>query len=198
MSITTSRKVLISVIGVLAVIVVGCSAVVGVTLASGRDVFRTAPAESEPEAWETDQPTEEPATELSAEATETPIASAAIDDPPIKPDASGTAPFVVDYADGKACTPSKSKKLWGGYPAASCRFWKNTEGLKTGESVAKGSHLVAAQRDLGVENPTYADKQSNTWWVWVESDNGTWDWFPATALVEGVTGQPINGIALAD
>ena len=145
-------------------------------------------------------PTEEPASEPPPDATETPTptASAAVDDPPVKPDESGAVPIVVDYADGKACVPSKLKKLWGGYPAASCRFWKNTDGLRTGEPIARGPHQVAAQRDLGVQNPTYADKQRNTWWVWAKSDDGSWDWFPATAIAEGASDQPINGIALAD
>ena len=86
--------------------------------------------------------------------------------------------------------------MYGGYPVAYCDLWKETTGLQTGESVAKGEKRVACHRDLGEDNPTYTKNQSNTWWVWARSTSGTWDWFPETAVKQGASDQPINGIAI--
>jgi len=120
-----------------------------------------------------------------------------ITDSPASPAELGIEPTVVDYADGKACRTS-SRAIAGGYPAATCRFWKKSEGLLSGESLATGSQRIACQRDLDIENPVYTAKQTNTWWLWTTSDKDTWDWFPATAVAEGASDQPINGVALCE
>jgi len=75
-------------------------------------------------------------------------------------------------------------------------MWRRSEGLISGERLAKGSTTVTCQRNLALDNPIYKAGQTNTWWVWAQSDEAAWDWFPETAVGEGVSDQPINGIAL--
>ena len=143
-------------------------------------------------------PTEAPATtwpDVTDEATETPSPSSTLD-PPRRPDDTDQYAEVWDNSTGSACTTSESKTLWGGYPRATCRFWKSATGATTGEAIAKGSHHIACQRDLSIDNPVYTKTQSNTWWVWTESTSGTWDWFPETAIAQGESDQAINGIAI--
>jgi len=117
-------------------------------------------------------------------------------DPPLAADEQPVRTKVVRDSAGTACRTAETKTVYGGYPVAYCDLWKQTTGLQTGESVAKGAKRVACQRDLGKDNPTYTKNQSNTWWVWARSSSGTWDWFPETAVKQGASDQPINGIAL--
>jgi hypothetical protein len=97
---------------------------------------------------------------------------------------------------GTACRSTAMPSEYGSYPLARCRMWHRSKGLLSGETLAKGGTTVTCQRDLDRPNPQYRTGQFNTWWVWTTSDTGTWDWFPQTAVAEGVSGQPINGIAL--
>ena len=54
---------------------------------------------------------------------------------------------------------------------------------------------IACQADLRHPNPIYKATQTNTRWVWTQANDGTWDWFPQTAISQGAAGLPINGIA---
>lgn len=103
---------------------------------------------------------------------------------------------IVSDAPGKACPPTATPAGWGPYPAARCTMWQRASGLLTGATVSKGERLIVCQRDLGIPNPVYTANQANTWWIWMAADNGTWDWFPETAVSQGATRTPINGIAL--
>lgn len=114
-------------------------------------------------------------------------------DPPSK---DGADASVVRSSAGSRCTTLDEKSSWGGYPLARCTLWQPADGHLYGESVSKGATTVTCQRDLGVQNPVYKEGQNNTWWVWATSDVGTWDWYPETAVQQGVADQPINGIAL--
>ena len=207
---TIARKVLIGVVAALALLVASCSALVGVSLSSslgsaeqvavpGSDSWPTEEPATDP--TEPMYPTEEPTTETpepSPTDPASPTAEPLITDPPAAPDRTGVEPRVEDDSDGKACRTSDSRTLAGGYPAASCRFWKDANGLLTGDRIAKGSQWIACQRDLDVENPVYTAKQTNTWWMWTRSDAKAWDWFPATAIAEGASDQPIKGVALCE
>ena len=98
-------------------------------------------------------------------------------------------------AAGEPCQETSST-VYGGYPAASCDVFKNPTGLLHEERVEKGRRRVACQRDLKVDNPKYSAKQTNRWWIWTTSEAGTWDWYPETAIKEGGSDQPVNGVAL--
>lgn len=145
--------------------------------------------------WET--PSEEPSSTWpdGSEPTET-TAPASVLDAPAHPDDVGSSPEVWQYSAGSACSTSESKTVWGGYPRATCRFWKDATGATTDQIMAKGSRRIACQRDLGLDNPVYAKSQSNTWWVWAETADLAWDWFPETAIAQGESDQAVNGIAI--
>ena len=107
-------------------------------------------------------------------------------------------PEVVNDSGGKACQTTNATSDYGDYPVARCNLWKSADGLLSDETIRKGIARITCQRDLERDNPIYTPGQTNTWWVWTTSENGTWDWFPETAVAEGVSDQPINGIALCD
>ncbi len=115
----------------------------------------------------------------------------------LQPPAEGRGTIaVVAGAPGDACIPSW-RTAWGEYPVAVCKVWQPAVGLTTGAYLGKtDAQSVACQSDLGQPNPNYAAGQSNTWWVWTRADDGTWDWFPETAIAQGSSGRPINGIAV--
>jgi hypothetical protein len=189
------RKGLIALVVLLTLLVAASSAVIGTRLAEALGAPSATEAEATAEPGPTPEPARPPTSERNTE--ELPPSTATLTDAPAEPDETGDDVEVVDDADGDACDTSGTRTIWGGYPAATCRFYVDTEGLVSEDPLAEGSHRVAAQRDLGIENPSYAEGQSNTWWVWAQSDGGTWDWFPATALAEGASDQPVNGVALA-
>ena len=95
---------------------------------------------------------------------------------------------------GKACTAGEDSG-WAGYPGASCTFWQEPSGLGSGKAVTKGQWTVACQADLGRANPVYRAGQENTWWLWVQDQEGSWDWYPQTAIKEGASGRPVDGVA---
>ncbi len=102
---------------------------------------------------------------------------------------------VTTASGGKPCATGASAG-WGSYPGATCTVWQRTAGLLTGRILSKRSIVVACQADLGTWNPVYTANQTNTWWFWARSDDGTWDWFPETSISEGTSNQPVNGVAL--
>ncbi len=103
---------------------------------------------------------------------------------------------MVSGSAGDPCAKTTEAERYGRYPLARCTLWQNTKGRLTGARASKGPKKITCQRDLGRRNPTYTKGQANTWWVWTTSDAGRWDWFPETAVAEGASNQPINGIAL--
>jgi len=146
-----------------------------------------------PEPSPTIQPTQ--STQPPVTPSPTPTRKRSVLDPPVRAD---EQPDPTDVVSGstEGCT-SSSKTVYGGYPAAICYMWHATEGRLTGEPAKKTKNkVVACQRDLREKNPTYAKRQANTWWVWTTSTDGTWDWFPETAIAQGESNEPINGIAL--
>jgi hypothetical protein len=102
---------------------------------------------------------------------------------------------IVTGSAGKSCATSTDLSGWGGYPLAGCRTWKESSGLLTGATLSKKDLTITCQADLQEQNPVYTVGQTNTWWVWTQADNGTWDWFPETAIAQGASNQPVNGIA---
>ena len=122
-----------------------------------------------------------------------PVRAIARDDPPAT---YGGRAEIQQTSVGTACRGTAMESEYGSYPLAKCRMWQRSAGLLSGETLAKGSATVTCQRDLARPNPQYTTGQSNTWWIWTKSDAGTWDWFPETAVAEGTSDQPINGIAL--
>jgi hypothetical protein len=102
---------------------------------------------------------------------------------------------VMTTSGGKPCVTGAFAG-WGSYPGATCTVWQRTAGLLTGRILSKRSIVVACQADLGTWNPVYTANQTNTWWFWARSDDGTWDWFPETSISEGTSNQPVNGVAL--
>lgn len=112
-----------------------------------------------------------------------------------EPTRTPTSVVVVTSSGGDACTTAGGLSGWGAYPAANCRTWKESSGLRTGATLSRKNLSITCQADLQEENPVYTAGQRNTWWVWTQADNGTWDWFPETAIAQGATNQPINGIA---
>jgi len=115
--------------------------------------------------------------------------------PPARADEQSDDTAVVSDAAATPCRET-SGTVYGGYPAASCNLWKTPVGLLHEEPITKGPRRVACQRDLEVDNPVYAAKQTNTWWIWTTSQTGTWDWYPETAIKQGASDQPVNGVAL--
>ena len=122
-----------------------------------------------------------------------PVLASASEGPPA---ISGGRAEIQQTSTGTACRSTAMESEYGSYPLAKCRMWQRSTGLLSGETLAKGGTTVTCQRDLDRPNPPYRTGQFNTWWVWTTSDTGTWDWFPQTAVAEGASGQPINGIAL--
>lgn len=112
------------------------------------------------------------------------------------PEPADAAVSIMSEADGRACDNVGSADDFGQYPAALCKTWKPSTGLTSAAPLSPGELLVACQADLGVSNPVFTEGQENTWWIWARSDAGTWDWFPETALSQGESMQPTNGIAL--
>ncbi len=97
---------------------------------------------------------------------------------------------------GEACAATGGPSF-GEYPGASCKMWQPSTGLRSGKALSKTDvHTVACQADLGQANPVFAANQTNTWWVWTQADDGTWDWFPETAVSQGAANAPINGVAV--
>ncbi len=125
-----------------------------------------------------------------------PVPSASVrraGDPPLRP---ASPVVVVQSSPGTACDTSGALAGYGSYPASICKIWKPAGGLVTGSGLSTGQRPVACQADLAIPNPLYAANQTNTWWVWMQSDNGTWDWFPETAVSQGGPDLPVNGVAL--
>ena len=112
------------------------------------------------------------------------------------PAIAGDRPQIQQASAGTACRSTRMESEYGSYPLAKCRMWQRSTGLLSGETLAKGGTTVTCQRDLDRPNPQYTTGHSNTWWIWTKSDAGTWDWFPESAVAEGASDQPINGIAL--
>ena len=213
---TPARKSLIAVVGALGLTVGTLSAIAGVSTASALQAQLVAAAAAETatseeyaeaeESWPSDDTaSDDTATDDEASSDEMPSdndpagsSEEATEVEELDELAAETDVTMVDWADGESATTSTDETVWGGYPAATATVWTATEGLISGETLSEGSVTVAAQRDLDIKNPTYAEGEINTWWVWAPSDAGTWDWYPATALAEGASGQPINGIALAE
>lgn len=154
----------------------------------------------------TDAPTSAPTTTTPAPTTPapsapTPSASTRTGDlganPPPSTDFGGEA-AVIAGGPGSACRDRVATSAYGGYPAAECKFWKAAKGLEKRGPMPTGQRLVTCQENLGIENPVYTAKQRNTWWVWAQGSDGVWDWFPETAISQGESGNPINGIALCE
>ncbi|WP_432559933.1 hypothetical protein [Granulicoccus sp. GXG6511] len=106
------------------------------------------------------------------------------------------SPVVQTSSSGSACSAGSAVSAWGSYPVATCRTWKPSTGLLTQAPLRTGTLTVTCQADLQEPNPVYTAGQTNTWWFRATADDGTWDWFPETALAQGATNQPVNGIAL--
>lgn len=102
---------------------------------------------------------------------------------------------VMSSAAGRPCLPGGASG-WGTYPGGLCTTWQPSVGLTSGRALSKGSVVVACQANLGQPNPVYTAGPTNTWWLWARADDGTWDWFPETAIREGESAQPVNGVAL--
>ncbi len=124
----------------------------------------------------------------------TPRPVSLLTDPSARPRANPSQVRVSGTSGGRACASADSS--WEGYPGASCTFWQTPTGLQKGRELTKGSQTVACQADLGKENPVYRAGQENTWWLWVKTGDNSWDWYPETAITEGVSGKPVDGVAL--
>ncbi|WP_425309205.1 hypothetical protein AADG42_10680 [Ammonicoccus fulvus] len=103
---------------------------------------------------------------------------------------------VQSGSSGSACSATVRQSSWGAYPLGDCRTWKPATGLISGSALSTGPISVTCQADLREPNPIYTANQTNTWWFWAQADNGTWDWFPETALAQGASNQSVNGVAL--
>lgn len=114
-------------------------------------------------------------------------------DPPYSVTGSAT---IMTTAGGKACSQIGSTTASGNYPSARCSAWQQAAGLRSGAMKTKGPFTVACQANLGMANPVFVSSQSNTWWLWAMSDDGTWDWFPETLISEGNSNSPVDGVAL--
>ena len=112
------------------------------------------------------------------------------------PPNAGASGSIVTDSPGTACVQTAAPAGWGTYPAARCKMWQVASGLLTGATVTKGERLIVCQRNLAIPNPVYTPTQANTWWIWMQADTGTWDWFPETAVSQGATQAPVNGVAL--
>lgn len=129
-------------------------------------------------------PTDEP--------TEPPIDTSSPQDPPER---FPKTLRVVENAGGMPCSTLPLRSGYGEYPLAQCTMWKRSEGLLHGKTLSTGPKKVTCQRNLDLENHVFKVGQTNTWWVWTTSDDGTWDWYPETALKQGLSDQPVRGIA---
>ena len=129
----------------------------------------------------------------TAVAAPAPVPSFASESPPAT---SGGRAEIQQTSKGTACHNTGMESEYGSYPLAKCRMWQRSAGLLSGDILAKGGTTVTCQRDLDRPNPQFWTGQFNTWWVWTTSDTGTWDWFPETAVAGGISGQPMNGVAL--
>jgi hypothetical protein len=85
-----------------------------------------------------------------------------------------------------------------GYSKVTCHTGHSSRGLQGDGVLGVGSQWVLCQQDLQQTNPVFQTGQTNSWWFWTLSDNGIWDWFPETALKEGVSDNPVNGIPLCN
>lgn len=155
--------------------------------APGDDPFRTGPT---PDASVTSRTDAGPSPDDSPS-----VKPSSPEDPPSK---DGEDASVVRSSAGSRCATLNEESSWGSYPLARCNLWQTADGHLYGQSVSKGAKQVTCQRDLGVQNPVFKKGQTNTWWVWATSDDATWDWYPETAVQQGVADQPINGIALCE
>lgn len=123
---------------------------------------------------------------------------AVVEDPYRPPTPASGAVNVMASADGRACDNAGQPEGFGGYPAAACKTWQAASGLTTGAALSARELVVSCQADLELDNPVFTENQENTWWFWAQADDGTWDWFPETALSQGASMQPTNGIAVCD
>lgn len=158
--------------------------------------------DADPNTVVTDGPTSQPTEAVAPRPTTTPTPSptpsptkrerVGRDEPTSTPD----APVVQRASSGSACEATSAESGWGPYPVGVCRTWKPATGLLTQSPLRPGTLRVTCQADLREENPVYTAGQTNTWWFWAQADNGTWDWFPETALAQGASDQSVNGVAL--
>jgi len=111
-------------------------------------------------------------------------------------DAPGSAqapvPAAITDAPGNGCTPSTGSVA--GYRKVTCHTRHPSWGLQGAGVLGVGSQWILCQQDLHQTNPVFQTGQTNSWWFWTLSDNGVWDWFPETALEEGASDNPVNGI----
>ncbi len=120
-------------------------------------------------------------------------------DPPSR---DGRDARVIAGGRSTPCRALNQPAAYGDYPAARCTFFETASGRLTGERISAGegprneSKKVACQRNLRIDNPEFNSGQTNTWWVWVRSDDGSYDWFPETAIVEGASDRPLGAVAV--
>jgi serine/threonine protein kinase len=108
--------------------------------------------------------------------------------------ARGPVPAAITDAPGNGCTPSTGSVA--GYRKVTCHTRHPSSGLHGEGVLGVGSQWILCQQDLRQTNPVFQTGQTNSWWFWTLSDNGVWDWFPETALEEGASDNPVNGIPL--
>jgi serine/threonine-protein kinase len=106
--------------------------------------------------------------------------------------ARGPVGAAITDAPGNGCTPSTGSVAE--YRKVICHTNHPSSGLHGAGVLGVGSQWILCQQDLGQTNPVFQTGQTNSWWFWTLSDNGVWDWFPETALVEGASDNPVNGI----
>ena len=135
-----------------------------------------------------------PTTGVTSPPTPTPTRERTGREEPTRNPPPGSVSIVTGSA-GDSCVIGSALSSWGGYPLASCRTWKASSGLLTGSALSRKDLTITCQADLGEQNPIFTAGQTNTWWVWTQADTGTWDWFPETAIAQGASDQPVNGVA---
>jgi len=108
--------------------------------------------------------------------------------------ARGPVPAAITDAPGNGCTPSTGSVA--GYRRVTCHTNHPSSGLHGAGVLGVGSQWILCQQDLRRTNPVFQTGLTNSWWFWTLSDNGVWDWFPETALEEGASDNPANGIPL--
>jgi uncharacterized membrane protein YhaH (DUF805 family) len=163
--------------------------------AGGRDTHDPANQQTAYGGGSPSSPGDPPSADASA-ATPGDATSTRPSSPRDPPSRVGDRAKIVRTSDGTSCRTTKLQGGYGTYRLASCKLWQVADGLISGEAARKGAKQITCQRNLGVSNPVYKAGQTNTWWVWTTSNRGTWDWFPETAVAEGASNEPINGIAL--
>lgn len=104
----------------------------------------------------------------------------------------GIEPDPITGAPGSGCSPATGSV--SGYRKVTCHTGHASTGLQRQGVLGVGNQWVLCQQDLRRTNPVFQEGQTNSWWFWTLSDNGIWDWFPETALKEGGSDNPANGI----